>query len=243
MILIVKALTSITLTQATGLNPILPILLVAIIARCENIFVSHGWPAPISLPEELMFLTSLWAIVFLIAMTVLESIIDKAQWFDNIKHMTIDPIISSLSSIGITVGVMTEPLREVTGGNTSHILDGLPSCLALAGGGGTAFWAGLIFFIILGLIVTIFFLLIKTALRLVISTLPDMGVSNFLISVLEDAIVVISVILAFFAPVLAIIFTLLLAGSAIAGVLYLKKKADEREKKEIRNLSFVQGIM
>ena len=243
MVLIIRALTSITLTQATGLNPILPILLIAIIARCKNIFIYHGWPAPISLPDELIFLTSLWSIVFLITMTILESIIDKAQWFDNVKHMTIDPIISSLSSIGITVGVMTEPLKEITGSDASHIMDGLPSCIAITGGSGAAFWAALIFFIILGLIVTIFFLLIKTALRLVISTLPDMGVSNFLISILEDAVVIISVILALFAPVLAIIFTMLLAGGAIAVIIHLKKKSEEQEKMDIRNLCFAQGII
>ncbi|MEQ8225518.1 MAG: DUF4126 domain-containing protein, partial [Candidatus Eremiobacterota bacterium] len=225
MILIMRAFTAITLSQAAGFNAILPLLLIAIIGRYEGFFISHGYPAPVSLPDNLIFITSGWSILFFVVMTILESVIDKAQWFDNVKHVTIDPVVSSLSSAGITWVVMANPLSEFFGKSNDDILSALPQSLCLISGNGPGFWIGIIFFIILGLFITLSFLFIKTAFRWVISALPDMGVSNFLVSLLEDGVVVISVFLALFSPVLAIIFTLLLGGSALWVVFYLRRQA------------------
>ncbi|HPZ09580.1 MAG TPA: DUF4126 domain-containing protein [Candidatus Eremiobacteraeota bacterium] len=246
MDLFMKALTTISLTQSTGLNPILPILLMSLLGRYEQFFTSHGLPAPVSLPADLKFITSGWSIAFFIIIAILESIMDKAQWFDNVKHVTIDPIVSSLSSASTTFAVMSGPMSDAMYGN-GNVMNGLPPSLCLTSAGlfeqGAGFWAVMVFLILLGLFVTVSFLFIKTALRWVISALPDMGVSNFLVSLLEDVIAVISVFLAFFAPILAVLFTILLAAGAISTVLYLRKKADEREKAEVRNLCFVQAII
>jgi len=241
-----KAFTATGLTQATGLNPILPLLFVAIAGRYEWFFLSHGIPAPVSLPENLLCITSGWAILFIAIITVLEFVIDKAQWFDNVKHVTIDPIIGSLSSAGITITVMAKPVENATSrlGGTD-ILAGLPSSIAMAGTGNESitFWIAMALLILFGLCVTISFLIIKTVLRWVISAIPDMGVSNILVSMLEDGIVLISIVLAFFFPILSIIFTFLLAAGAIGGIIYLKKRADEREKRELRNLCFTGEVI
>lgn len=244
MDLFMKAFTTVALTQALGLNPILPVLLTAVIGRYEGFFTSMGLPAPVSLPGDLKFITSWWAIAFLVIMTVLESTGDKAQWVDNVKHVTIDPIVSSLASAGTTFAVMAEPVTEAMY-NQDSVMNGLPACLCMTGMAdqGAMFWVVMAFLIIFGLCITITFLFIKTALRWVISAIPDMGMSNFLVSLLEDSIVLISVFLAFFAPVLAVVFTLLLGGIAAGAVIYLKKKADEREKSELRNLCIVQAVM
>jgi len=238
-----KAFTATGLTQATGLNPVLPLLLVAIAGRYEWFFVSHRIPAPVSLPENLLFITSGWAILFIAIITVLEFVIDKAQWFDNVKHVTIDPVAGSLSSAGITFTVMAKPLENMMSrfGGGNDVLAGLPSSIAIAGmsNESISFWVAMVILILFGLCVTISFLIIKTVLRWVISAIPDMGVSNILISMLEDGIVLISIVLAFFFPILSIIFTFLLAIGAIGGIIYLKKRADERERRELRNLCFV----
>ncbi|MEQ8225320.1 MAG: DUF4126 domain-containing protein [Candidatus Eremiobacterota bacterium] len=244
MDLFMKAFTTVALTQSLGLNPILPVLLTAIIGRYEGFFISLGLPAPVSLPDDLKFITSWWAIGFFLVITVLEAVIDKAQWFDNVKHVTIDPIVSALASAGTTFAVMADPVTEAMYKQES-LMNGLPSCLCMTGMADRDgfFWGIMILLILFGLAVTVSFLFIKTALRWVISAIPDMGVSNILISLLEDGIVLISVVLAFFAPVLAVLFTIVLGGSAVGAVLYLKKKADEREKAVIRNLCFVRAVV
>ena len=244
MELIMRGLSTVALCQAVGFNPVLPLLMVSLMAACKGFFVSHGLPAPVSLPEELMFVTTWWGITILVILTAADFIIDKIQGIDNIKHV-FDHFLSIFSSTFMSVSVMGEPLMNVLPAGASSISAGFPSCMGMAGlqDGGALFWVIMGLIIFFGLLVSFFFLIIKTVLRWVISAIPDMGVSNVLVSLLEDGIVLISVILAFFAPVLAVIFTVILASVIFVSIYFLKKRADERERKELRSLCFAGVVV
>ena len=199
---IIKAFTAIALSQAAGFNAVLPILLVAIISAFTPFFISNGYPAPVELPKALLFITTWWGIALITALTIFESIADKFQGLDNLKHAFIDPFISTLSSAFMTVSVMGTPLQDLIEQGKPSVFNDLPLSVGMTGipEHGAAFWVSIILLIITGIFITLSFLVIKALLRWVISAIPDMGVSNILISLLEDGIVLISVILAFFAP-------------------------------------------
>ena len=242
----IKAFTATTLSQAAGLNPILPVLLVAVMGKFEYIFTERGLPAPVTIPEGQLFVTSDWFIGILIFLTLVETFGDKIAYLDTFKHYTIDLIGSPTASAGITYVIMADPVAYITNYYSEQsILQGLPLCTGFMGGGSSA----ISFWIIMGLLilfcaaVAFTFFLIKSLIRIIINALPDMGVSNVLVSILEDCVVLISAALAFFAPVPAIIFTILLTAGAVLLIKRFKDRVEVQEKMEIKHLSFVKGII
>jgi len=113
MMFLMRAFTAICLAQAAGLNPALPVLIVATLAACGDMFTSRGLAPPVVLPRELMFAATWWGLAIIIVINVIAFAGDKIQGLDNIKHSFIDPFSSVLSSVFLTVSVMGEPMGEL----------------------------------------------------------------------------------------------------------------------------------
>jgi len=241
----IKAFTATTLSQATGLNPMLPVLLVCVMARFEESFTSRGLPAPVTVPSGQMFVTSDWFICILIFLTLVETFGDKIAYLDTFKHYTIDLIGSPVASAGIACIIMADPVAYITNYYKQNGMEGMPPATGFIGAAetGTAFWVIMGIIICFCMFVALVFLLIKSLIRLIINALPDMGISNFLVSVVEDCLVLISSALAFFAPIPAMIFTILMGTGAVLVIRHFKKSAEVQEKLEIKKLGFVRGII
>jgi hypothetical protein len=145
MIFLMKAFTAICLAQAAGLNPALPVLIVATLAACGDMFTSRGLTAPVVLPPELIFAATWWGLAIIIVINVIEFTGDKIQGLDNIKHSIIDPFSSVLSSVFLTVSIMGEPMGQLLKSGKETI-GSIPSGLCMIGliDGGAAFWVGMV---------------------------------------------------------------------------------------------------
>jgi len=88
----------------------------------------------------------------------------------------------------------------------------------------TIFWVCMVLFTLLCISITLFFLAMKALVRYFISVIPDMGVSNIVVSFLEDCLAFVNVILAIFLPVLGVIVTVSLGVIAFFGAKIMKKK-------------------
>jgi hypothetical protein len=217
-----RAFTAICLAQAAGLNPALPVLIVATLAACGDMFTSRGLAAPVVLPQELMFAATWWGLAIIIVLTVIEMVGDKIQVVDNIKHTFIDPFASVLSSIFLSVSVMGEPMGQLLKSGKS-MTGSLPSCLCIIDGGAT-FWVGMILFTLVCVSITLFFLAMKALVRYFVSVIPDMGISNIIVSFLEDCLAFINVVLAIFLPVLGMIVTIILGVTAFFAARIMKRR-------------------
>ena len=225
MIFLMKAFTAICLAQAAGLNPALPVLIVATLAACGDMFTSRGLTAPVVLPSELMFAATWWGLAIIIVINVIEFAGDKIQGLDNIKHSIIDPFSSVLSSVFLTVSIMGEPMGELLKSGKETI-GSIPNGLCMIGliDGGAPFWVGMVLFTAVCVSITLFFLAMKALLRYFISVIPDMGISNIIVSFLEDCLAFINVILAIFLPVFGVIVTLILGITAFFAARTMKRK-------------------
>ena len=230
MLFLMRAFTAICLAQAAGLNPALPVLIVSTLAACGDIFTSRGLAAPVVLPPELMFAATWWGLAIIIVLTVVVMIGDKIQWLDNIKHTFIDPCVSVLASVFLSVAIMGEPMGQLMKSG-KELTGSMPSCLCMIDGGST-FWVAMILFTLLCVAITLFFLAIKALVRYFVSVIPDMGVSNIIVSVLEDCLAFINAILAIFLPILGIIVTIILGIIAFFAARSMKRRIASFFKKK-----------
>ena len=195
--------TPLGLAFASGINAYLPLLSFAISAR----FFHLGKVNP-----QFAFITHDWFIIALVILTLIDFVADKFPVIDHTwdaMHTVIRPVAGALVAAasygqlqlpGIKIGLASSHIPEAMLSSSSHILG------TIAAGSNTVptLGLGLLIILILGGLLALMSHTAKATTRLV-STLTTAGLLNVGLSVAEDILVFIIVLLSLFVPIVMLI--------------------------------------
>jgi hypothetical protein len=220
--------TSLGLSQTTGYSPYLPLLALTIAAK---------WFHLCKLNPTFSFLTSDWFLVLIALLTLVDLIVDlipgvSTGW--HTVHTAITPVLGGIVAAATTQG-LTLPSLGISAG-TSFPLASLTTSQSLALTGTTAtILMFLVGFALAGLVH-----LHRFGGRTVanIGHVATFGLSNIIISIVEDILAVVSVILSFVAPIVMLIIVAIVVLLLIftirfmrKGLRFLRGKGREAKKK------------
>jgi hypothetical protein len=187
--------TPLGLGFASGINAYLPLLAFAASARWLHLYKVN---------PNFTFITSDWCIIALVVLTIVDFVADKVPGVDHAwdaTHTIVRPIAGALvaaaSSNLVTIPITTSSL-------SSHILGTVSSAtgdIRVAG-------AGLLVIALLGGILAAMSHATKATTRLV-STFTTAGLLNMVLSISEDILVFIAILLSLFVPALMLILMVL----------------------------------
>jgi hypothetical protein len=195
------------LAFASGLNAYLPLLAFALSVRWLHLY-------PVS--PHFAFITQSWFIAALLILTLLDFLADKIPFMDqlwNAVHTFVRPMAGAV--VAVVASSHALPVTPMTAG-TSHAGSGAAvvalSAIPLAE-------VGLLVIFIIGGVLAALSHTIKTTARLV-STLTTAGFLNIVLSLVEDVLVFMVILLSLFAPpimlLLLALFVLALAPRYMA---------------------------
>jgi len=193
--------TALGLSSITGYSPYLPVLALAAATK---------WFHACDLNGSFGFITNDWFIVIIVLLTIADLVIDKI-WGASVAwhtiHAVISPCIGGFITLATIPGSMTIPgMHAILPGSADHLMSSVTNIGLLSQAGGTQL-SGLLFSIfafILGFLLTGIIYLHRLGGRLVIHF------ANPAVSLIEDIIAVICVLLSFLAPIVMLVIVVLL---------------------------------
>ena len=193
--------TPLGLAFASGINAYLPMLSFAIATRFFHLYKVN---------PNFAFITSNWCIAALVLLTLLDFVADKIPVIDHIWdviHTAIRPIAGALiaaasyGQVTINTHATSSSLLPVmqSAGTGSHLLG-----TVLTAGSAPLGVVGLVLMLLLGGVLAATSHTAKATTRLV-STATTAGFFNIVLSIVEDVVVVILVLISLFVPVIMLI--------------------------------------
>ncbi len=187
--------TPLGLGLASGINAYLPLLSFAVSARWLNLYKVN---------PNFAFITSNWCIIALVMLTIIDFVADKIPLIDHTwdaTHTFIRPLAGALvaaaSSSQVTIPIGTSSI-------SSHLL----GTVSIATGNIHIVGIGLLVIALLGGLLALMSHTAKATTRL-ISTFTTAGLLNAILSIGEDILVVIAILLSLFVPAIMLILVVL----------------------------------
>ncbi len=187
--------TPLGLGLASGINAYLPLLSFAVSARWLNLYKVN---------PNFAFITSNWCIIALVMLTIIDFVADKIPLIDHAwdaTHTFIRPLAGALvaaaSSSQVTIPIGTSSI-------SSHLL----GTVSIATGNIHIVGIGLLVIALLGGLLALMSHTAKATTRL-ISTFTTAGLLNAILSIGEDILVVIAILLSLFVPAIMLILVVL----------------------------------
>jgi hypothetical protein len=187
--------TPLGLGLASGINAYLPLLSFAVSARWLNLYKVN---------PNFAFITSNWCIIALVMLTIIDFVADKIPLIDHAwdaTHTFIRPLAGALvaasSSSQVTIPIGTSSI-------SSHLL----GSVSIATGNIHIVGIGLLVIALLGGLLALMSHTAKATTRL-ISTFTTAGLLNAILSIGEDILVVIAILLSLFVPAIMLILVVL----------------------------------
>ncbi|MBV9230333.1 MAG: DUF4126 domain-containing protein, partial [Chloroflexi bacterium] len=187
--------TPLGLGFASGFNAYLPLLAFAVSARWLHLYKVN---------PNFTFITSDWCIIALVVLTIVDFVADKIPGVDHAwdaTHTIVRPIAGALvaaaSSNQVTIPITTSSISDHILGTVSAV----PGDIHIAG-------AGLFVIALLGGILAAMSHAAKATTRLV-STFTTAGLFNIILSIGEDILVFITILLSLFVPVIMLVLIVL----------------------------------
>jgi Domain of unknown function (DUF4126) len=187
--------TPLGLGFASGINAYLPLLSLAVSARWLNLYKVN---------PNFAFITSNWCMIALVILTIIDFVADKIPLIDHTWdaiHTFVRPLAGALVAAASSNQV-TIPIS--TGSISSHIL----GSVSIATGNIHMVGIGLLVIAILGGILALMTHSAKATTRL-ISTVTTAGLLNVVLSIGEDILVVIAILLSLLLPAIMLILLVL----------------------------------
>jgi hypothetical protein len=184
--------TPLGLGFASGINAYFPLLSLAISARWLHLYKVN---------PTFAFITSNWCIIALVILTILDFVADKIPVVDHAwdaTHTFVRPLAGALVAAASSNRV-TIPIG--TGSISSHLLSAATGVLHITGG-------GLLVLALLGGVLAAMSHTAKATTRLA-STITTAGLLNVILSIGEDILVCIVILLSLFVPVVMLILLVL----------------------------------
>ncbi len=187
--------TPLGLGLASGINAYLPLLSLAVSARWLHLYKVN---------PNFALITSNWCIIALVILTIVDFVADKIPVIDHTwdaTHTFIRPLAGALvaaaSSSQVTIPIGTSSI-------SSHLL----GAVSIATGNIHIVGIGLLVIALLGGILAFMSHATKATTRL-ISTFSTAGLLNVVLSIGEDILVVIAILLSLFVPAIMLILVVL----------------------------------
>ena len=214
--------TSLGLSQTTGYSPYLPLLALTIATK---------WFHLCQLNPTFGFITANWFLVIIALLTVADLIIDlipavSTGW--HAVHTAITPFLGGLVAAATTTGLPGTSL-SLPSGLGLHLAFLAPVAHLSLSGTAYTIVIFLVGFVLAGLVH-----LHRFGGRAVanVGHVFTMGISNVVISILEDIVAVVSIILSFLAPAVMLIIVVIVVLLLLATMRYIR-----------RGLRFLRGWM
>ncbi len=187
--------TPLGLGLASGINAYLPLLSFAVSARWLNLYKVN---------PNFAFITSNWCIIALVMLTIIDFVADKIPLIDHTwdaTHTFIRPLAGALVAAASSSQVII-PI------GTSSISSHLLGTVSIATGNIHIVGIGLLVIALLGGLLALMSHTAKATTRL-ISTFTTAGLLNAILSIGEDILVVIAILLSLFVPAIMLILVVL----------------------------------
>ena len=187
--------TPLGLGLASGINAYLPLLSFAVSARWLNLYKVN---------PNFAFITSNWCIIALVMLTIIDFVADKIPLIDHTwdaTHTFIRPLAGALVAAASSSQVII-PI------GTSSISSHLLGTVSIATGNIHIVGIGLLVIALLGGLLALMSHTAKATTRL-ISTFTTAGLLNAILSIGEDILVVIAILLSLFLPAIMLILVVL----------------------------------
>ncbi len=187
--------TPLGLGLASGINAYLPLLSFAVSARWLNLYKVN---------PNFAFITSNWCIIALVMLTIIDFVADKIPLIDHTwdaTHTFILPLAGALVAAASSSQVII-PI------GTSSISSHLLGTVSIATGNIHIVGIGLLVIALLGGLLALMSHTAKATTRL-ISTFTTAGLLNAILSIGEDILVVIAILLSLFVPAIMLILVVL----------------------------------
>src|SRR5213080_3793366 len=184
--------TPLGLGFASGINAYFPLLSFAISARWLHLYKVN---------PTFAFITSNWCIIALVILTILDFVADKIPVVDHAwdaTHTFVRPLAGALVAAASSNRV-TIPIG--TGSISSHLLSAATGVIHITGG-------GLLVLALLGGVLAAMSHTAKATTRLA-STITTAGLLNVILSIGEDILVCIVILLSLFVPAIMLILLVL----------------------------------
>src|SRR5438309_4806807 len=184
--------TPLGLGFASGINAYFPLLSFAISARWLHLYKVN---------PTFAFITSNWCIIALVILTILDFVADKIPVVDHTwdaTHTFVRPLAGALVAAASSNRV-TIPIG--TGSISSHLLSAATGVIHITGG-------GLLVLALLGGVLAAMSHTAKATTRLA-STITTAGLLNVILSIGEDILVCIVILLSLFVPAIMLILLVL----------------------------------
>lgn len=205
--------TSLGLSQTTGYSPYLPLLALTIAAK---------WLHLCHLNPTFSFITSDWFFVLIALLTAIDLIVDlipgvSTGW--HAVHTAVTPILGGIVAAATTQGLTLPGLGLSS--NAPFPLASLATSQSLALTGTTA----TILMFVIGFVLAGLVHLHRFGGRTVanVGHVFTLGISNIVISIVEDILAVISVILSFLAPVVMLVIVVIVVLVLLFTIRYMRK--------------------
>ncbi len=193
--------TSLGLSSITGYSPYMPVLALAIAAK---------WFHTCDLNASFSFITNDWFILIVVLLTIADLIIDKI-WGASVAwhtiHAVISPCIGGFITLATLPGSITIPgIHALVPGSGSALVSAGVNIGMLSQAGGIHLSGPLfsIFVFIIGFLLTGIIYLHRLGGRLVIHF------ANPVVSLVEDIVAVICILLSFLAPMVMLVIVILI---------------------------------
>jgi hypothetical protein len=205
--------TSLGLSQTTGYSPYLPLLALTIVAKCLHL--CHLNPA-------FGFITSDWFFVLIALLTVVDLIVDlipgvSTGW--HAVHTAITPFLGGIVAAATMQGLTLPGLSLSSGAPLPLAFLAVPRGLALTG------TTAIILMFLIGFVLAGLVHLHRFGGRTVanVGHAFTLGISNIVISILEDILAVVSVILSFLAPVVMLVIVVIVVLVLLFTIRYMRR--------------------
>lgn len=203
--------TSLGLSQTTGYSPYLPLLALTIAAK---------WLHLCHLNPTFRFITSDWFFVLIAILTAVDLIVDlipgvSTGW--HAVHTAVTPILGGIVAAATTQGLTLPGLNLSSGAH-------LPLAF-LAAPHGLMGTAATILMFVVGFVLAGLVHLHRFGGRTVanVGHAFTLGISNIIISILEDILAFVSVILSFLAPVVMLVIVVIVVLTLLFTIKYMRR--------------------